>query len=138
MGFGKTKSTDAEMEARVEKCFELMYQDKLKYDDYLTFARDEYGYHRNQANAIWVKARDLRNQHLLERLEDEIANAVEELESYENEMLAQEGAQYDALRLKAKDMKYKIKGLYTERLRLEGTITHEVVFEFNKQTQNEV
>lgn len=137
MGFGNNKSTDAEMDSRVEKCFELMYQDKIKYDDYLKFARDKYGYHRNQANAIWVKARDMRNQYLIERLEDEIANAVLELEEYENEMLAQDGPQYDGLRLKAKDMKYKIKGLYTERLRLEGTITHEVVFEFNKQTPTE-
>ena len=122
MGFGKTKSTDAEMEARVEKCFELMYQDKLKYDDYLTFARDEYGYHRNQANTIWVKARDIRNEYLRERLDDEITNAIVELEEYEIEMLASDSNQADALRLKAKDMKFKIKGLYTERIKLDARI----------------
>ena len=135
MAFGNNKSTDAEMEARVEKCFELMYQDKIRYDDYLKFARDEYGYHRTQANVIWVRARDLRNAYLLERLEDEIATAVEELESYENEMLAQEGAQYDGLRLKAKDMKYRIKGLYEQRIRLEGRVNH--VIEVNFGDNNE-
>jgi hypothetical protein len=110
------------MEARIEKCFELMYQNKLRYDDYLTFAKDEYGYHRNQANAIWVKARDIRNEYLRERLDDEITNAIVELEEYENEMLASDSNQADGLRLKAKDMKFKIKGLYTEKIRLDAKI----------------
>lgn len=119
MGFGEIKSTQAEMDSRVEKCFELMLQEKIKYDDYLAFAKDEYGISRNTANAIWVKARDVRNEHLMERLEDEIANAVLELEEYENEMLASDNNQADALRLKAKDMKYKIKGLYQERMKID-------------------
>ena len=122
MAFGNKKSTDAEMEARIEKCFELMYQDKIRYDDYLKFAKDEYGYHRNQANTIWVKARDIRNEYLRERLDDEISNAILELEEYENEMLASDSNQADALRLKDKDMKYKIKGLYTEKIRLDAKI----------------
>lgn len=107
-----------------------MLQEKIKYDDYLKFAKDEYGVHRNQANSIWVKARDMRNEHLLERLEDEIANAVLELEEYENDMLASDSNQADALRLKAKDMKFKIKKLYVERSEIthKGNITINVDF----------
>lgn len=134
MGFnGSGKATNSEIDSRVEKCFELMLQEKIKYDDYLKFAKDEYGVHRNQANSIWVKARDMRNEHLLERLEDEIANAVLELEEYENDMLASDSNQADALRLKAKDMKFKIKKLYVERSEIthKGNITINVDFSDN-------
>ena len=136
MGFGEVKSTKAEMDERVETCLSKMLQDKVRYDDYLSFARDEYGYHRTQANEIWKRARDLRNQLMLERLEDELVNAVEELEQYEMEMLASDNNQADALRLKAKDMKYKIKGLYQERIRLEGNINTIVKFEWGDSNDN--
>lgn len=136
MGFGVSKSSKAEMDERVEVALTKMIQERIKYDDYLSFARDEYGYHRTQANEIWKRARDLRNQYMLERVEDEIVNAVEELEQYEMEMLASDNQQADALRLRAKDMKYKIKGLYQERIRLEGNINTTIKFEWGDNDDN--
>lgn len=130
MGFGEGKITKTEMDERVETCLSKMIQERIKYDDYLSFAKDEYGIARNTANNVWLKARDMRNQLMMERLEDELVNAVEELEQYEMEMLSSDNNQADALRLKAKDMKYKIKGLYQERIRLEGNINTTIKFEW--------
>ena len=124
------KATNEEMRQRVEEALGMMLDDNVKYVDYLSYAQDKYGIARTPANNVWVRARDLRNQLLMERLDDEIANAVLELEQFEQEMISSDNQQADALRLRAKDMKYKIKGLYQERIKLEGNITTTIQFEW--------
>ena len=117
----KKKTNSTEQEVRVEKALELMLIDKIKYDDYLTFAKDEYGISRNAANNVWISARTLRREYFKDAIEDNIIDALEELREYENRMLQDDEP---ALELKAKELKYKIQGLFKERFEVkhEGEI----------------
>jgi hypothetical protein len=108
----KKKTNSTEQESRVEKALEMMLVDKIKYDDYLAFAKDEYGISRNAANNIWISARELRREYFKDAIEDNIIDALEELREYENRMLLEEEP---GLELKAKELKYKIQGLFKER-----------------------
>jgi hypothetical protein len=108
----KNKTNSTEQESRVEKALELMLINKIKYDDYLAFAKDEYGISRNAANNIWVSARELRREYFKDAIEDSIIDALQELREYEERMLiiAEPGHE-----LKAKELRYKIQGLFKER-----------------------
>jgi hypothetical protein len=118
----KKKTNSTEQESRVEKALEMMLVDKIKYDDYLAFAKDEYGISRNAANNIWTSARELRREYFKDAIEDNIIDALEELREYEERMLLEEEP---GLELKAKELKYKIQGLFKERFEVkhEGEIT---------------
>jgi len=108
----KNKTNSTEQEARVEKALELMLVDKIKYDDYLAFAKDEYGISRNAANNIWISARELRREYFKDAIEDNIIDALEELREYEERMLTNDEPGYE---IKAKELRYKIQGLFKER-----------------------
>lgn len=112
----KTKTNSSEHESRVEKALELMLTERIKYDDYLKFAKDEYGISRNAANNIWVGAREVRREYFKEAVEDNIINAIQELYDYEERMLTDDEP---ALELKAKELRYKISGLFKERFEVE-------------------
>ena len=112
----KTKTNSSEHESRVEKALELMLTERIKYDDYLKFAKDEYGISRNAANNIWVGAREIRREYFKEAVEDNIINAIQELYDYEERMLTDDEP---GLELKAKELRYKISGLFKERFEVE-------------------
>jgi hypothetical protein len=118
----KNKTNSTEQELRVEKALEMMLIDKIKYDDYLAFAKDEYGISRNAANNIWISARELRRGYFKDAIEDNIIDALEELREYEERMLSDNEPGYE---IKAKELRYKIQGLFKERFEVkhEGEIT---------------
>ena len=112
----KKKTNSTEQETRVEKALELMLVDKIKYDDYLAFAKDEYGISRNAANNIWISARELRREFFKDAIEDNIIDAVQELRDYEERMLQDDEPGHE---LKAKELRYKIQGLFKERFEVQ-------------------
>lgn len=117
----KNKTNSSEQDARVEKALELMMVDKIKYDDYLSFAKNEYGISRTAANNIWISARELRREYFKDQIEDNLITAIQELEEYERRMLT---GDEPGLELKAKELRYKIQGLFKERFEVkhEGEI----------------
>lgn len=118
MNTGSNKINNAELDARVEKALELMLIDRIKYDAYLTFAKSEYDISRNAANNYWVKAREARRAYFSDKVEDNIISAIQELEELESRARQGEGAANIGVELKAKEIKFKIQGIFQDRLQV--------------------
>lgn len=118
MNTGSNKINNAELDARVEKALELMLIDRIKYDSYLTFAKSEYDISRNAANNYWVKAREARRAYFSDKVEDNIITAIQELEELESRARQGEGAANIGVELKAKEIKFKIQGIFQDRLQV--------------------
>ena len=115
----ENKTNSIEQEARVELCLEKMLIDRIKYADYLTWAKDKYGISRNAANNIWTSARELRREYFKDSIEDNIITAITELENLELRAQQHDDASHKSVELKAKEIKYKIQGLFKERYEVE-------------------
>jgi len=118
MSTGSNKINNAELDARVEKALELMLIDRIKYDSYLTFAKSEYDISRNAANNYWIKAREARRAYFSDKVEDNIISAIQELEELESRARQGEGAANIGVELKAKEIKFKIQGIFQDRLQV--------------------
>ena len=115
---GSNKINNSELDVRVEKALQLMLIDRIKYDGYLTFAKSEYGISRNAANNYWVKAREARRSYFSDKIEDNIITAIEELEELESRARLGDGAANMGIELKAKEIKFKIQGIFQDRLQI--------------------
>lgn len=128
----KNKTNSTEQEVRVEKALNLMLVERIKYNDYLAFAKDKYGISRNAANNIWTSARELRREYFKDQIEDNIISALQELQEYEERML---NGDEPGLELKAKELKYKIQGLFKERF--DVNIKSEIKLNWGDETEEE-
>ena len=119
MSTGSNKINNSELDAGVEKALQLMLIDRIKYDDYLKFAKSEYDISRNAANNYWVKAREARREYFSDKVEDNIITAIQELEELESRARLGDGHASLGVELKAKEIKFKIQGIFQERLQVE-------------------
>ena len=118
MDMGSNKINNSELDVRVEKALQLMLIDRIKYDAYLEFAKSEYDISRNAANNYWVKARELRREYFSDKIEDNIITAIQELEELESRARLGDGAASMGIELKAKEIKFKIQGIFQDRLQI--------------------
>ncbi len=119
MSTGSNKINNSELDARVEEALQLMLIDRIKYDDYLKFAKKEYDISRNAANNYWVKAREARRAYFSDKVEDNIITAIQELEELESRARLGDGHASLGVELKAKEIKFKIQGIFQERLQVD-------------------
>lgn len=118
MSTGSNKINNSELDARVEKALQLMLIDRIKYDKYLEFAKSEYDISRNAANNYWIKAREARRSYFSDKIEDNIITAIEELEELESRARLGDGHASLGVELKAKEIKFKIQGIFQDRLQV--------------------
>ncbi len=119
MSTGSNKINNSELDARVEEALQLMLVERIKYDDYLKFAKKEYDISRNAANNYWVKAREARRAYFSDKVEDNIITAIQELEELESRARLGDGHASLGVELKAKEIKFKIQGIFQERLQVD-------------------
>ena len=118
MSTGSNTINNSELDARVEKALQLMLIDRIKYDKYLEFAKSEYDISRNAANNYWIKAREARRSYFSDKIEDNIITAIEELEELESRARLGDGHASLGVELKAKEIKFKIQGIFQDRLQV--------------------